>query len=435
MTTTRVHRYYRVGALSATSLTAPAIAARFIKAAALCVTLFGATGAAAQKAQALYQFGPPPDAGTPNGGLVMDPQGRLLGVTRVGGANNLGAVYRLTLQPDKTWTEEVLHSFTGADGSTPSAALVLDSAGNIYGVTTVGGAYNDGTVFAISDSSGSFVLTTLHSFGNGTDGAVPVGGLVFGSDGMLYGTTQHGGSGCCGYGTVFRLSPQGDEVGYEVIHNFAGGADGFNPGTNLVITSKNVIIGTAIFGGGYSDGTVFRIAQPAPGQWTESVVYNFQGGPNDVTAPATAQEFIAGPKDTIYGCGFDGQFNHGGIFRLQSDPSAPSGWSESLIYSSPGNTGDPAIWACSLSVGKGGTLWGTSPETFGGEGASEGDIISLTPPATSGGAWTEANVWIFGKGRAGYNPVGGLVPKGGFFYGLNQVGPKKSPGVVFKFVP
>jgi hypothetical protein len=119
------------------------------------------------------------------------------------------------------------------------------------------------------------------------------------------------------------------------------------------------------------------------------------------------------------------------MFQLQSDRSAPSGWSESLIYSSPGNTGDPHIWACNLRGGTGGTLWGSAPHSFGGDGA----IFSLTPPATSGGAWTEANVWIFGRGRAGYNPVGALVPKGGSFYGVNQVGPKKSPGTVFKFVP
>jgi uncharacterized repeat protein (TIGR03803 family) len=431
MTTTRILRPSLPRPLYATSLTAPAIAARFIKSAALCLTLFSATGAAAQKAQALYQFGPPPDAGTPNGGLVMDPQGRLLGVTRVGGANNLGAVYRLTLQPDKTWTEEVLHSFTGADGSTPSAALVLDNAGNIYGVTTVGGVYNKGTVFALSDSSGSFVLTTLHSFGNGTDGVAPTAGVVFGSDGMLYGTTQLGGSGGGNYGTVFRLSPQGDEVSYEVIHNFAGGADGFNPGTNLVITRNNVIIGTAISGGAYSNGTAFSIAQRTPGQWTETVVHNFQGEPNDVTAPTAPQGFIAGPKGTIYGCGFGGQFNNGAVFQLQSDPSAPSGWSENLIYSSPGNTGDPAISSCSLSIGKGGTIWGATPNSFGGEGA----IFSLTPPATSGGAWTEANIWIFGKSRAGDYPVGALVPKGGSFYGANDVGPKRSPGVVFKLKP
>jgi uncharacterized repeat protein (TIGR03803 family) len=98
----------------------------------------------------------------------------------------------------------VLHSFAGypTDGANPFAGLVRDASGNLYGTTQGGGAFKVGVVFKL-DTSG--VLTVLHSFGAGSDGANPFAALVLDTSGNLYGTTGNGGA--FGYGTVFKLTP------------------------------------------------------------------------------------------------------------------------------------------------------------------------------------------------------------------------------------
>src|ERR1019366_311443 len=105
-------------------------------------------------------------------------------------------------------TETVLHIFctqSGCpDGADPQAGLVQGSDGNLYGEAFVGGANNVGSVFKITTSG---TLTTLHSF-NGTDGREPSGWLVQGSDGNFYGTTSMGGALGLG-GTIFKITPSG----------------------------------------------------------------------------------------------------------------------------------------------------------------------------------------------------------------------------------
>src|ERR1022692_4195406 len=102
-------------------------------------------------------------------------------------------------------TENVLYSFqnNGQDGEVPVSSLIFDKAGNLYGTTYQGGAYNFGTVFELTPASGGgWTETVLHTFGSGTDGGAPYGGLIFDASGNLYGTTQVGGAD--GYGTVFE---------------------------------------------------------------------------------------------------------------------------------------------------------------------------------------------------------------------------------------
>src|ERR1019366_4493772 len=117
----------------------------------------------------------------------------------------------------------VMHSFgrSGNDGQNPLANLISDSAGNLYGTTSVGGMYGKGIVFEVSPNGAE---TILHNFGNGNDGQTPFGNLIFDSGGNLYGTTSAGG--LYGKGTVFMLSPNGAET---VLYNFGSGGDGQNP--------------------------------------------------------------------------------------------------------------------------------------------------------------------------------------------------------------
>jgi uncharacterized repeat protein (TIGR03803 family) len=212
----------------------------------------------------VYRFTKAPDGEFPSAGLVMDSQGNLYGTTSSGGEYQYGgAVFEVSPKG----VETILHSFTrgGPDGSGPNAALIRDSLGNLYGTTVFGGAYNNGTVFKITASGSESVL---YSFAGGNDGAYPYGGLVTDSTGNLYGTTQQGG-GNGYYGTIFELTPNGVE---NVLYSFTGGTDGAYPSFGLVRDSEGNLYGTTTHGGGCC-GTVFELSK----EGVETVLYRFMG--------------------------------------------------------------------------------------------------------------------------------------------------------------
>jgi|HubBroStandDraft_6_1064221.scaffolds.fasta_scaffold35916_3 uncharacterized repeat protein (TIGR03803 family) len=154
-----------------------------------------------------------PDGSSPFAGVIADTAGNLYGTASVGGANvGCGVVFKLSPPNRKrsVWGESVLHSFQGApnDGCYPVGDLVADSTGTLYGTASNGGTYNYGSVFSIKPGGSNF--KTLYSFTNGTDGTFPLAGLIFDTTGNLYGTTGQGGNfQVCGHGcgTVFELSP------------------------------------------------------------------------------------------------------------------------------------------------------------------------------------------------------------------------------------
>jgi uncharacterized repeat protein (TIGR03803 family) len=159
------------------------------------------------------------DGANPEAGVVIDDSGVLYGTTFAGGAYNEGTVFSLTppSSPGGAWTETILHNFTGGtDGSKPLASVVIGRHGVLYGTTGAGGTDTDGVVFSLeppSSPGGSWTETVLHSF-TGADGNGPVAPVVIGSGGVLYGTTEYGGTntGCGGgpsggCGTVFSLTP------------------------------------------------------------------------------------------------------------------------------------------------------------------------------------------------------------------------------------
>jgi uncharacterized repeat protein (TIGR03803 family) len=152
--------------------------------------------------------GPPTDGWVAYANPVLDKAGNVYGTTNEGGAHGRGTVYELSPGENGQWTEKILYSFKGGkkDGDWPSAAIVFDAAGNIYGTTTAGGTYNNGTVFELvaPAGTGSYKEKVLWSF-NGTDGAVPDGSLILDSADNLYGTAAGGGS--SGYGVVFEVTP------------------------------------------------------------------------------------------------------------------------------------------------------------------------------------------------------------------------------------
>ena len=243
----------------------------------------------------LHQFGGG-DGAAPHAGVVLDAAGNLYGTTQDGGGSGTvcsggcGVVFKLAPNPDGTWTESVLHRFTGPDGNQPLAGLNFDAAGNLYGTTLYGGTQEEGTVFKLApNSNGTWTESVLYSF-TGPDGAGPAAGLTFDAAGNLYGTTIYGGpAGCNGEtgemcGVVFKLAPNPDGTWTEsVLHSFfTAGDDGAGPYAGLTLDEAGNLYGTTVQGGSAACtdgcGVVFKLVPSADGTWTESVLHRFTGG-------------------------------------------------------------------------------------------------------------------------------------------------------------
>src|SRR3984957_2160442 len=149
-------------------------------------------------------------------------------------------------------TYTVLHNFSGgtSDGQVPSAEVTLDASGNIYGTTDGGGANSEGTLFEITTGGKE---SLVHSFGASGDGTIPDGAVIFDASGNMYGTTNYGGAN--DGGTLWELAADGT---YTVLHSFDGTGDGDFIRGRLVEDTKGNLYGTALFGGAYGDGTVFK---------------------------------------------------------------------------------------------------------------------------------------------------------------------------------
>jgi uncharacterized repeat protein (TIGR03803 family) len=196
----------------------------------------------------LYNFTNRADGSLPYGGVILDAAGNLYGTADGGGSAGWGVVYKV----DTAGHETVLYNFTGGvDGSSPQAGLIRDSAGNFFGTTVVGGTANRGVVYKL-DTVGH--ETVLYSFTGGADGGSPYAGVTLDSAGNLYGTTSSGGA--AGAGVVYMLDTAGHET---VLYNFAGGADGGSPYAGVIRNSAGDLYGTAKDGGKWSGGVVFKL--------------------------------------------------------------------------------------------------------------------------------------------------------------------------------
>ena len=280
-----------------------------------------------------------PDGLTPLAGLIADKQGALYGTTSGGGTGKgvfnlaLGTVFKLTppAKGQPAWTETVLFSFQGYDDATPFAGLIADKQGALYGTTSgegeLGPIPGAGTVFKLTPPAKgqtAWTETVLHTFTGGTlpggtDGGIPVAGLIADNSGALYGTTSGGGTGngFLGFGTVFKLTPpaKGQTVWTEtVLYRFKGGSDGSGPFAGLIADKQGALYSTTA-GGGTNNGlggagTVFKLTPPAKGQtvWTETVLYRFKGG-SDGSGPFAG--LIADKQGALYSTTAGGGTNNG----------------------------------------------------------------------------------------------------------------------------
>ena len=330
----------------------------------------------------LYEFTGVSGGSFPYGGVVVGPNGALYGTTFGGSVNGpYGTVFELTPPPTFCrsitcyWNENVLHTYTGPDGSGPQTEnLVFDSSGNIYGTTGGGGLYNSGTAFQLTPSGGGgYTESILHSFGNGTDGRDPLAGIVFDTAGNIYGTTERGGTGspqdCHGScGTVYQLMPSNGGWVENILVNFDV-TNGQTPYGNLIIDSSGDLYGTTASGGQNGGGIVFKLA-PSGGGFTYSVLYSFGScGSRGGLAMDAAGNFFGV-------CNAGGAFQDGWIFELTN---CSQGCSVVDLHDFSGSDGNGPYGAPTLDAS--GNLYGTT--LSGGTGSCNGGgcgvVWEITP--------------------------------------------------------
>lgn len=203
-----------------------------------------------------FTFGPPRTGQDPmpTQTLTMDSAGNLYGTTYQGGAFNMGTVFEYT---PSTKTLTTLFSFAGLNGKYPAAGVIFDAEGNLYGSTQQGGTEKQGVIFELSPSNGKWIEKVLFGFDN-QNGSRP-GALVFDQGGNLYGTTMTGGS-RSGWGTVFKLSPSSPMWTLTTLHFFgSGAADAEAPNSGIVIDAEGNLYGTSAYGGKHTEGTVWEV--------------------------------------------------------------------------------------------------------------------------------------------------------------------------------
>jgi uncharacterized repeat protein (TIGR03803 family) len=231
------------------------------------------TSSATWTESVVHSFGSGSDGAQPIGGVVLDSAGNFYGTTSLGGATGNGTVFKAT-RTGQTWAESAIYSFTGGnDGANPPAGVTLDAHGNLFGTTSFGGANFVGVVYELSPSGSGWTQKVLYTFQGQNDGQNPVGGVILDKAGNIYGGTFSGGVN--GGGTVYELSPSGTSWKLTTLHSFTGSYGG--PYNKLAFDASGTLYGATEGDGVNSKGTVFKLT-PSNGTWTFTDLYDFTGG-------------------------------------------------------------------------------------------------------------------------------------------------------------
>ncbi len=362
-----------------------------------------------------------PSSSSPLAALILGSDTNFYGTTGNGGANSQGSVFRVT----QGGAYSLLYSFgtTGGDGSTPKAPLIEGTDGNFYGTTSAGGDSNNGVAFKIS-STGTY--NRLHSFGapGGHDGANP-NGLVEGSDGNFYATTNLGGTN--NLGAIVQITPAGVAT---VVYSFGtnGSADGNFPEAALVQGSTDQIFyGTTSSGGVNTMGTVFSFTLGG----VETVLYSF-GSDNDRDGAVPNAVLFQGQDGNYYGTTYiGGQYNRGTVFSV-----TPQG-NETQLYAFHGDGGlggslDGAYPLNGVIQGSNGDFFGT---TNNGGAFNVGTIFQVVPGGPESLVYSFSGAGVLAGSQDGAYPEGVVQASNDALYGVAYGGGANLQGTVFEISP
>jgi len=312
---------------------------------------------------------------TPKSGLIQDAQGNFYGSTYVGGAYDFGEIYQISPNPPSL---TVLYSFNPNinDGLRPVGNLVLDQAGNIYGVTDTGGnnACACGSVFELSPPAipgTPWTETILYAFDTTIgDGFLPEAGLTFDTAGNLYGTTSQGNSG------VYELSPPSQPGGAwtETVIASVGG----NPQCTLVFDAQGNLYGTAPAGENGGDlGVVFQLVPPSQpgGVWTQNILHNFMGF-GDGESPVAGLTLGQGNSVALFGV--TSIHNAVSVLFVMFPPPRPgANWIFEVVTDLSENEGQivaPLVWGGPVTLYGAGT--GTGGRIFSVSLANHNPVVT-----------------------------------------------------------
>ena len=326
--------------------------------------------------------------------------------------------------PAQAQTFTVLHTFTGPDGLTPYSGVTLDRGGNLYGTTYGGGASGLGTVYQLKRHGSSYVHNQLHAFKAGSDGDQPYGGVAFGPDGALYGTSNGAAENA---GTVFSLQPPFSFCRsvlcswiHNVLYDLANGGNAAPFYGQPALDAAGNIYATSAFGGSNEYGTVYEVSRSGSG-WTGTTLYFFQA--DDADYPA--HNVILDSSGNLYGTTAGGGDDEGAVFELER---SGSGWVEHLLVSfgAPGTCTGYTI--SGLIMDPAGNMYGGTT----GDGTTA-CVFELSPSANG---WQFTVLYTFTISNGGQGPVGNLVAdSNGTLYGTTEGLGAYGLGNIFKLSP
>ena len=370
--------------------------------------------------------------------FVADSQGNYYGVfhSNVGGQH--GLVFKLSPPSvaGGAWIYSTL--WTMPNGTFADGGVVIDSAGVLYGEANT---YNvGGIVYKLSPpatSGGAWTDSTLYSFtgpseGAGTDGFEPYGGLTLDTIGNVYGVTELGGQ--FANGIAFKLSRLADGSYQETILRDLDGAVGEGHGLRggMLLSKTGVLYGTSERGGSFDHGAVFRLTPPASGSgtWSDSTLYSFGGTICSTTCEPYGLLAVDG-KGTLYGAsGYD--TGYGSVFSLAQPTNGGTVWAFTTLHTFTGKPDGQYPTAGVIRDPKTGTLYGTTE--YGGS-AGRGIVFKLTPPTVAGGPWSETILHAFAAGES-KNPYAPLVlDSHGVLYGTDINGGTNGTGTFWSLIP
>jgi len=282
-------------------------------------TVFELILPSARQLVVLYTFQQESNQGTTPNSLIRDQAGNLYGTTLTGGGEGLGTVFELSPGSGGSWIYEEIFTFSYGGsyaqyGAYPYGVLTMDAAGNLYGTTYEGGVYGGGAVFELTNTGQGWKESLLYNFTGGDNGDSPLAGVVFDSQGNLYGTTLSGGQD--EVGTVFQLTPTQGGWDHQVLYSFTGGLDGGSPYYgSLALDAAGNLFGTTRYGGEAQLGTVFKLTRsPHSHKWNETVLHSFAGAPDGVN-PIFG--LVLDPAGNLYGTTPAGGINDlGAVFEI-----------------------------------------------------------------------------------------------------------------------